>query len=225
MGRQKIVIKLKKEITMSRTSGKSNSSRIKSPMKYYVRYAAEKGMFEYWDGEKAVHFDELEMVLMDDRKCISGYNEKRKARISSNRVQSTAKEALKIRCGDEILMEGMYNDLKEKIAVAGGKFTHELFVLANINGEFVPASVSFAGVANGCWIDFLDQSGGKFGLYKSVVKATKGEQQKKGRSEFYTLSFSTDKLPTELNDKANEFNDDELQPYLTQGQQTEPILS
>lgn len=203
---------------MSRTSGNSNGNKIKSPVKYYVRYGAEKGQFEYWDGEKAVHFDELEMVLMDDRKCITGYNEKKKARISSNRVQATSKEPLRIRCGDEVLLEGMYNDIKEKIAVAGGKFTQELFVLAKINGEFVPASVSFAGVANGCWIDFLDQSGGKYALYRSMVKAVRGEHQKKGRSEFYSVAFSVESLPMDLDVKANEFNDDFLQPYLTQGQ-------
>lgn len=216
MGHQKIPIELEKEITMSRTNTRNDSNKIKSPLKYYVRYAAEKGQFEYWDGEKAVHFDELEMVLLDDRKCITGYNEKRKTRITSNRVQSTAKETLRVRCGEEILAEGLYNDIKDKIVVSGGKFTNEIFAMVKIGGEFVPASIQFAGVANGCWIDFLDQSGGKYALYRSMVRAVKGEHTKKGRSEFYTVAFETAQLPADLDVVANEFNDDFLQPYLNQ---------
>lgn len=216
MEHQKIPIELEKEIIMSRTSTRGDSNKIKSPLKYYVRYAAEKGQFEYWDGEKAVYFDVLEMVLLDDRKCITGYNEKRKTRITSNRVQSTAKEMLRVRCGEEILAEGLYNDIKDKIVVSGGKFTNEIFAMVKIDGEFVPASIQFAGVANGCWIDFLDQSGGKYALYRSMVRATKGEHTKKGRSEFYTVAFETAQLPADLDVAANEFNDDSLQPYLNQ---------
>lgn len=202
---------------MSRTSGNS-STKIKSPLKCYVQYGAKKGQFEYWDGEKVVSFDELEMVLMDDRKCITGYNKKRGKRIISNRVQSVVKEPLTVRCGDDVIAEGMYEQIKDKVVVNGGKFTNELFALAKIDGEFVPVSICFAGSANGCWIDFLNESGGKFSLYKSVVKAVKGEFKTEGQSEFYTLKFSTDKLPMELDVQANEFNDDFLQPYLTQGQ-------
>lgn len=205
---------------MSRTSTKDNS-RVKSPLKHYVRYAAGVGQFEYWDGEKSVKFDELEMVLLDDRKCITGWSEKKQARLTSNRVQSTAKETLTVKLGDDVLIEGLYNDIKDKIVVNGGKFTSELFAMAKINGEFVPVSVQFAGSANGCWLDFLDQSGGKYSLYRSVVKAVKGDFVTKGRSEFYTIKFETMPLAADLDEKANEFNDDFLQPYLNQGKAVE----
>jgi hypothetical protein len=66
----------------------------------------------------------------------------------------------------------------------------------------------------------LDEVGGRNSLYSVVLTMSKGEQKKKGAVKFFGLTFSNAELDSKLSEQANIFNDDMLQPYLSEGAPT-----
>jgi hypothetical protein len=208
-----------KGIKMSRTSVNNNANRVPSPVKYYISFTGE-GQFSYWDGDAKVRKslgESIDFVVMDTRSAVGGFSEPHNAKIYSNRVQSVTKEELNVRCGKETLVKGFWGEIKDRAKAVGAKFCTEVFALVNVNGVFEPAQIDFMGSSLGDWMSFMDEIGGKWAMYQSVVTATKGDQRKKGKTIYYAVNFSTSDLPEEVAEQANTFNDDKLQPYLTAG--------
>lgn len=204
---------------MSRTDTNKNASKVKSPVRYYVTFGGD-GVFSYWDSEAKTRVtlgSEVEFIVMDTRSAITGWNDDAAARVYSNRVKSTVKEELTVRCGASTLVKGMYADVKEKIKAVGGKFCTEVFALMNIGGEFEPVQLDLSGASLGCWMTFIDELGGPWAVYAFKVTTSLGDQKKKGSVKFFEVKFATAELDAELNEAANAFNDDFLQPYLSAG--------
>ena len=205
---------------MSRTNQNGNSPRVPSPIRYYVSWSGEKGQFSYWDGEAKKRVElgpDTEFVVMDTRSAISGFNDEAQARVFSNRVKSTTKEEFNVRCGNNVIAKGFYADIKEKVKAEGGKFCTEVFALMNIDGDFQPVQIDIMGAALGCWMTFVDTLGGPWAIYAFKINTSLGDKKKKGRVEYFEVSFATEELTSELNEMANAFNDDMLQPYLNAG--------
>lgn len=205
---------------MSRTSKTNSADRVPSPVRYYVSFSGERGTFSYWDSANKERVDlgsNIEFVIMDTRSAIAGWSDEANARIYSNRVKSTVKEELTVRCGTSILAKGMYADIKEKIKDKGAKFCTEVFALMLINEEYQPVQIDLTGAALGCWMKFVDELGGPWALYAFKIVTSLGEKKKKGRVEYVEVNFATAELDSELNEQANNFNDDALQPYLNAG--------
>lgn len=211
---------------MSRTSTNSNANRVPTPVKYFVSFTKE-GDFSYWNkevGERVSLGETIKFVLMDTRSAVGGWHEVDGvgARVFSNRVKSTVDEELVVRSGKETLAKGLWADIKDKAKGAGGKFCTELFVLVEIDGKLEPVQMDFMGSALGDWMTFVEELGGKWAIYKSLVVASKGEKRKKGSNVYYGINFTTEELSAESSDAANAFNDDQLQPYLNSGT-AEPV--
>ena len=205
---------------MSRTTKRNETVRVPSPIRHYVSFSGERGTFSYWDGESKERVDlgsNLEFVIMDTRSSVVGWNDAANARIYSNRVKSVVKEELTVRCGDTILGKGMYADIKEKVKAEGGKYATQVFALMLINDEYQPVQIDLSGAALGCWMKFVDELGGPWALYAFKITTSLGEKKKKGRVEFFEVNFATAELDADLNEQANNFNDDSLQPYLNAG--------
>lgn len=204
---------------MSRTSKPSSVNRVPSPVRYFLRYSGQTGTFSYWDRDKQVQVDlgtSIDIVMLDTRSAVSGWceDEAHKGRIYSNRVKASSKEVLNVRCGKVTLATGLWSEIKDKVKASGGKFCTEIFALANINGNWEPVQLDLTGGALGDWMTVLDNAGGKYALYNSVLTVGKGEQKKKGSVKYFGLSVTEGSLANDLADRANEFNDDMLQPYL-----------
>lgn len=202
---------------MSRTSKNNNANRVPSPIRYYISFSGERGTFSYWDSANKERVDlgsDINFVVLDTKSAITGWNDAANARIYSNRVSSVTKEELSVKCGNTVLVKGMYADIKEKIKAEGGKFCTEVFALVDIGGEYQPAQIDLTGVSLGCWMSFVDELGGSWATYAFLISTSKGEQKKKGRVEFIEVKFKASDLPSDLNEMANAFNDDMLQPYL-----------
>lgn len=207
---------------MSRTD-KTNSGKVASPVKYYISFSGQSGVFSYWDSEAKQRVTlgaDIEFVVMDTRSAITGYNDEAQARVFSNRVKSTVKEELNVRCGNTVVAKGMYNDIKEKVKAFGGKFCTEVFALMKIDDEFQPVQIDFSGASLGCWMSFVDTLGGPWAVYAFKITTSLGDQKKKGSVKYFEVNFATEELDAELNEMANAFNDDMLQPYLMSGSST-----
>mgnify|MGYP006087222717 CR=1 FL=1 len=211
---------------MSRTSAGNNVNRVPTPVKYFVSFAGEKGEFTYWDKEAAERVslgESIEFVVMDTRSAVGGWSDPNQARIFSNRVKSVVTEELVVRCGKETLQKGLWANIKDAAKADGAKFCTEVFALVSIGGTLQPAQIDFMGSVLGDWMNFTEEMGGPWSVYKSKVVATKGEQRKKGKTLYYAVNFTTEDLTSEDSAQADEFNDDKLQPYLNAGAPSEPV--
>lgn len=201
---------------MSRTTETSNKK--KSPIKFWLSFKADSGKVVYTqkneDGEyQDVLLDELEFVLMDSRASIAGWDDESSSRIFSNLVRYTKDESFQVRSKKGVLVEGVYSDIKDKVVALGGKFCTNLFVLAKINGVFEPCVFQVSKTSQAAWSKFTE---GKklYDLYNVLVKVTKGEEGKKGKIKFVYPAFESTNVDPTLSDMADDFDKNELQPYL-----------
>lgn len=210
---------------MSRTSTGSNVNRVPSPVKYFVAFNQE-GNFSYWDKdtkERVSLGESVSFVVMDTRSAVGGWSDANSARIYSNKVKSVVTEEFTVRCGKETLQKGLWADIKDKAKGAGAKFCTEVFALMQINGELQPVQIDFMGSSLGDWMNFVEEMGGPWSVYKSLIVATRGEERKKGKTLYYGINFTTEDLDTEASTAADEFNDNKLQPYLNNSTTSEPV--
>ena len=208
---------------MSRTTPKTQ--RVQSPVKYYIRFNGETGTFSFYDKvkEAEVTLNELEFIVIDTRSSIIGWNDERKSRVFSNYVR-TMKENMIVKCGNEELMNGLYADIKEKIAAAGGKFCTNVFALAQIEGDWSLVNIQFSGASLRDWSEYVS-SETMTKIYGYMITAKRGQEQKKGRVTYYTPMFEHTTISGDLSNKADEYDSDLLQPYLNQDarMQSEPV--
>lgn len=202
---------------MSRTE-QTNSNRTPSPMSLYLEYKGDRGVFSRWDSEqqKNVECDEVKCVFMDSRSSITGWNEENKGRIYSNLVKFTREEEFFVSVNKIKLVSGLYKDIKDQVGKLGGRFTTNLFVLAEIDGEWVPTVVQLHSTSLSNWSDYVEKTSLKK-VYGQVVTIKRAkDQMKKGKIVWYPLDISGEDLPEDVGDLADQFCDNELMPYLNQ---------
>lgn len=143
---------------MSRTKKRGGST---SPIKKYVSFSGSTGTFKYWDKDKKenVELETLEIIVLDTRSSISGFNEGLGAGVSSNMVSNTSKETLKVvsfsNGKPNVLAEGLYQDIKAGMSAYGGKFTTNIICLADVGDGTELINLQLTGVALGSWIEFV----------------------------------------------------------------------
>lgn len=190
------------------------SNRIKSPVKYYLEFGGSEGVWAYWDGEKNVRTDTIEFVVMDVRSSIGGWSESNNCRIHSN-IVGTTKTPFVVRAGKVVLVEGPYADIKNEVIAAGGKFVTNIFAMAKIDGAWVPVDIQLSGACLRDWSKFVETNG-LGSIYNSTISATRGEQQKKGAVKYFTPTFTSGSLDSDVAVIADEFCKNQLIPYLNQ---------
>jgi len=199
---------------MSRTDTQA-SNKIKSPIKYYIEFGGAEGVWAYWDGEKNVRVDALEFVVMDVRSSIGGWSDSNNCRIHSNIVKNV-QVPFSVKAGKNVIVEGLYKDIKNEIIAAGGKFVTNIFAMAKIDEVWAPVDIQLSGACLRDWSAFVEASGNIFKVYSATVTAARGEQQKKGSVKYYTPTFVLNPLVEEVAVAADEFDRDFLKPYLEQ---------
>lgn len=206
---------------MGRTDTSNTTSRIKSPVKYYINFSGETGIFSYWDSaeKKNVALEDLDMIVMDTRVSISGWSDENNCRIFSNYFRTT-KEKITVRAGDKDLLTGTYAEDKVKIKELGGKYQINIFALVDINGDWVPAVLQLSGSSLAAWSTFTETNK-IWDVYKSLLVVRKGPQQKKGRVLFYTPEFSLEALTDKVSGMADTVYKEYVKPYLEQYASTE----
>lgn len=206
---------------MGRTDTSNTASRIKSPVKCYISFSGETGVFSYWDSaeKKNVALEDLDMIVMDTRVSISGWSDENNCRIFSNYFRTT-KEKITVRAGDKDLLTGTYAEDKVKIKELGGKYQINIFALVDINGDWVPAVLQLSGSSLAAWSTFTETNK-IWDVYKSLLVVRKGPQQKKGRVLFHTPEFSLEALTDKVSGMADTVYKEYVKPYLEQYSSTE----
>jgi len=226
---------------MSRTQKRGGS---KSPIQKYISFSGSTGTFKYWDkdAKENVELETIDVIVLDTRASVTGFNEGLGVGVSSNMVANTTKEELKVVSFNNgkpnVLAEGLYQDIKSDLSSFGGKFTTNLICLADVGDGMEMVNIQLTGVALGSWIEFAAEHPndafydyaitiGKGGLSKrekgANVLVTKKEEaaldaklKKNPRAKqpiwFYVLEFQVEDLTEEQSELAVE-EDEKLQSY------------
>lgn len=198
---------------MSRSTLQNSGNKVKSPIKYWLSWKGDVGKFQYWDGEKNVQVDTVDLLVLDRRSTITGWNDETESRIFSNAVKSLNEE-LNVRAKNKTLAKGLWKDIKETVNQVGGNFTVNLYTLAKLGDaeEFEPACLQLDKSCLKSWTDFLDNHK-LWEVYKGLVHVERGEEQKKGKVKFFVAEFTLNESNEDLNKQASEFDMEQLQPY------------
>lgn len=182
---------------MSRTQRRGGT---KSPIKRYLSFSGNTGLFSYYDKDKkeSVEVEELSIIVLDVRGSITGYNSGAKASISSNMIANIGNDVLTVQSWKDgkrqLIAEGLYSDIKSTVKDAGGKFTTNVIALADVgdgNGEQI-VNIQFTGSALNGWIEFvkgLEQDG----EYDARITISKGALSKVDGDEFVPVTAKEEK--------------------------------
>lgn len=179
---------------MSRTKKTGGS---KSPVKRYLSFAGNKGQIKFYDKEHNdaddkghVYLKDIDLIVLDIKASISGYNEKSSSGISSNLLDpySTGKEEFIIKTKQDgkygEVLRGIWKDIKLEADSFGGKYTTNIFALADVgNGlEIVKMELNGSGLTP--WIDYTKELENSEEVYDKLIKIGKGQlcTRKKGKT-------------------------------------------
>jgi len=184
----------------------------------YLEFKGDRGVFSRWDSDlkQSVEYDEVKFVFMDSRSTITGWNDDSSSRIYSNLVKFTKEEPFVVKAKSGELVKGIYKDIKVEIEKLGGKFTTNLFVLAEVNGEWMPTVLQFHSTTLSNWSDYVESQTIKKVYGQLITIKRTATQMKKGKIVWYPLDITAEDLPEELGGKADDFDTIDLRPYLAQ---------
>lgn len=165
---------------MSRTKRRGRTS---SPIKRYLDFSGGTGLITYYDSDKKerVEVEQLNMIILDTPASITGYDEGKKSKVTSNMVADTKTEVLKVvsykdKKGTDIA-EGLYQDIKDQVKNAKGKFTTNVIGMADIGNGMEMVNLQLTGVALGGWIEFASEQDGDY--YDNFITFSRGALSKR----------------------------------------------
>ena len=187
---------------------------LSNPSTKFIDWSGSEGKFKYYDKEKKENvFIELPFIFipLDILSTCKGYNDQEKVGYYSNEVRSTKKEPFTVRTKNGIVMTGLYEQVKEKLAPKGLKYVQSVYVAIKEEGKgLVIANLQLTGSALGPFINFCD--GKKVTEIGVTVKSA--NPMKKGATKYFEPVYEVMPVSEATNKVASEL-DVELQEYLT----------
>lgn len=180
---------------MSRTQKSGGSS---SPVKRYLEFKGSKGVLQFHDKEDKradekgnVQLKSLDFVILDVKSSISGFNESSSSGISSNMLDpfavGTEEFIVKSKVNGQygVVAKGIYKDIKDEMFAIGGKFTTNVFAMADVGHGMEMVRIELNGSALSPWIEFTGKLDNNDDIYDLFVTMTKGQlcTRKKGKTE------------------------------------------
>jgi hypothetical protein len=141
-----------------------SNPQIKNPCTKFIQFKADDGHFEYWDkelnegkGGKVIVELPIRFIVLDQLSTIKGFCKADESGFVSNEVHNL-KTKLNVRSfGGNFKAVGEYNDIKDEIKAAGGKFCKSVYVCLKGTG-FELANFQFLGASLGPWIEFANKA-------------------------------------------------------------------
>ena len=164
-----------------------------SPIKKYLEFSGSTGVFSYYNKEtkSKVEVEELEIIVLDVRASITGYNSGNKSSIASNMVAETGKETMKVIAWKDgkatDIAEGLYKEIKAQVKEAGGKFTSNIICLVDVGDGQEICNLQVKGSSLNGWINFLDTLE-RDGEYDNVITISKGALSKVDGKNFVPVT-------------------------------------
>jgi len=194
-------------------SRSNTTEMLVNPCAKFISWSGSEGKFKYYDKEKKENvFIELPFTFipLDILSTCKGYNDQEKVGYYSNEVRSTKKELFTVRTKNGIVMTGLYEQVKEKLAPKGLKYVQSVYVAIKEGKGLVIANLQLTGSALGPFINFCD--GKKVTEIGVTVKSA--NPMRKGATKYFEPVYEVMAVSEATNKVASEL-DAELQEYLT----------
>ena len=207
--------------------------QIVNPAKKWFKWSGGEGKLSYYDKELKENVEvatPFMFLVLDSFSTVKGYDESRKEVIYTNEVKDITKQQLVVKVGNEVVVSGLYKDIKPNIPKGGGyaqsvyiayKDESGKLVIGNIlmagssfgGGIHKPADKNMKDVEVGGWLDFCKIHGVNIEK-KAVVLEGKDERMcTNGNVKFYAPKFSLKDISEETDKEAIALTQD-LKEYM-----------
>jgi len=189
-----------------------------NPAKRWFLWDGAKGNLKFYDKETETEIRielPFEFVLLDRLAVIKGWHDASESGIYSNEVRKTMDEPFTVRAFKmkEIIAQGFYSEIKDRVKAAGGKFSLNLYIAYTDEetNELTIGSLMFKGAPMSSWIEFEKEN--KKAVFEKGVKITNYKEGKKGGVTFRKPEFELVDIPADVDAKTEELQK-ELQKHL-----------
>jgi hypothetical protein len=108
------------------------TTNLTTPATAYWQWSSTEQKFQKWNKEleKREYADQLNFVLLNTTYFITGYSDAQKAGIYSNFIKNIKEQKFSVRYfnSSEVIAEGLYSEIKDKIKAVGGKYAQGWFI-------------------------------------------------------------------------------------------------
>lgn len=193
------------------------------PCQKWYEWNGEKGNLRWYDKtlKKNIETDlPFSFILLDELFSITGWHEPSEASLYSNEIRDTRDEPFVVRSFGmkEIIAEGFYSSIKDKVAASGGKFSTGLYMAFNdpSDNQVKLGCLKIHGAALNAWVDAKNEyrkTDKRYDLGGLDVEIADKEEGKKGRIIYQKPVFDFSKPEDQTLAGATEI-DKQLQAYL-----------
>ena len=120
----------------------------------------------YWYSKELEKDIKLEMpftwVWLESATSFSGYNKEKEQGVYSNEVLDIKTQPLTVKCGNDVVVEGLYNDIKAEAKESGAKFCQACYgLMKNDEGEYEVVRFLMVGSSRDAWFSFSNRTKNK----------------------------------------------------------------
>jgi len=129
---------------------------VTNPAERFIEW--KKGAFQWYDKEtkKEIKLNlPARFIVLEQTNTIVGYNKNEEKGIYANEVKSLSNEPLHAKIFTKgTIAKGLWEDIKDKVKVSGGRFCKVVYAALNEGGELRMVAFKFYGAALGVWFEF-----------------------------------------------------------------------
>lgn len=201
------------------------TTRGANPCTRWFQISGGEGLVTYYDKEKDEVVQvgpQFQFLLLDELATVGGFNEATQSGIYANEVRDTRTDPFVVRTfAGQALGNGLYASIREKLAVAGGKYAASCYIAyKDEKGGLSLGNIRFMGSSLAAWSNFkrdcgtVDVNGKRVkAFYADAVRIDGFKRAKKGNVIYHVPQFALRPIPPEVNELANKL-DAQLQEFL-----------
>lgn len=193
---------------------RSHNDNIVSPAKKTFEWSSEAGQFKYYDKQEKKNHEvplPFRFLILDKLTTIRGYSDADSSGFWSNEIKDTRKQKLTVRTKKGVDAEGLYADIKDRLAAIGAKYATQLYIAYHEEKELTIGCLTLVGASNSAFIDFSKTGD----VYKGAIEVKDYTDAKKGATKYKVPNFKKIEVSDETDSAAKEL-DKQVQIYLTQ---------
>lgn len=199
---------------MSRSNLAENGTP--NPATKWFEWNGENGTIRYYDKDAKKNVEvgsEFTFLLLDRLGTVGGWHEASQSGIYANEVKDTRQDVLIVKAfKGGTLAEGLYKDIKDRVATQGGQFVASCYIAFKNGGTALAiGGLKFKGAALGAWMDF--EKAHRTDLYTQAIRIHGFTEGKRGRIVFRVPTLSAVVTSAETHAAAMSL-DRQVQDYL-----------
>lgn len=158
-----------------------------------------------------VFVDFPSFVWLETSFSIAGYNKEAKMGVYSNEVLNLKTQPLTVKMGTEVVVRGLYQDIKKETKGIGGKFCNAVYALMkNDDGEYEVVRFLMYGASGGAWMEFNNRTKNKT---NSIISYDKEEKFMETGGSFEAPLFKYMPLSKDDAELADKVAQEQIDPF------------